>query len=41
MLANKSKVKNANNELFIVREEQGQWKIHRYIFNSAMPATGE
>lgn len=38
VLANNAKVKDAYNELFIVRKEQGQWKIHRYIFNSAMPA---
>jgi uncharacterized protein (TIGR02246 family) len=38
VLANKAKVKDAYNELFIVRKEQGQWKVHRYIFNSAVPA---
>jgi ketosteroid isomerase-like protein len=24
--------REANNELFIFRREQGQWKIHRYMF---------
>jgi uncharacterized protein (TIGR02246 family) len=37
ILANNAKVKDAYNEFFVVRKEQGQWKIHRYIFNSAMP----
>ncbi|MBI4660216.1 MAG: SgcJ/EcaC family oxidoreductase [Verrucomicrobia bacterium] len=41
ILANNAKVKDAYNELFIVRKEQGQWKIHRYIFNSAMPTAGK
>lgn len=37
--ANNAKVKDSYNELFILRKEQGQWKIHRYIFNSAnLPA---
>ena len=30
-LANHSMSKEANNELFIFRKEQGQWKIHRYL----------
>ena len=38
ILANNAKVKDAYNELFIIRKEKGQWKIHCYIFNSAMPA---
>ena len=38
ILANNAKVKDAYNELFIVHREQGQWKIHRYIFNNANPA---
>jgi uncharacterized protein (TIGR02246 family) len=41
ILANNAKVKDAYNELFVVRKEQGQWKIHRYIFNSAMPAAAK
>ena len=27
----------ANNELFIFRREQGQWKIHRYMFAASNP----
>jgi hypothetical protein len=27
----------ALNELFIFRREQGQWKIHRYMFAAANP----
>jgi uncharacterized protein (TIGR02246 family) len=30
-------VKEGNNELFIFRKEQGQWKIHRYLFASSNP----
>lgn len=41
ILANKAKEKDAYNEMFIVRKEQGQWKIHRYLFNSAMPAAAK
>jgi uncharacterized protein (TIGR02246 family) len=26
-----------DNELFIFRKEQGQWKIHRYIFATSIP----
>ena len=29
--------REANNELFIFRREQGQWKIHRYMFAAANP----
>jgi hypothetical protein len=35
------KVKDAYNESFLVRKEQGRWKIHRYIFNSAMPSRAQ
>jgi len=29
--------KEANNELFIFRKEEGKWKIHRYLFASSNP----
>ncbi len=29
--------REANNELFVFRREQGQWKIHRYMFAAANP----
>jgi uncharacterized protein (TIGR02246 family) len=29
--------REANNELFIFRREQGQWKIHRYMFAASNP----
>jgi len=29
--------REANNELFIFRREQGQWKIHRYMFANSNP----
>jgi ketosteroid isomerase-like protein len=29
--------KEANNELFIFRKEQGHWKIHRYLFATSNP----
>ena len=31
----------ANNELFIFRKEQGQWKIHRYLFATSNPLTAD
>jgi len=37
ILANGSKVKEANNELFIFRKENGNWKIHRYLFATSNP----
>ena len=33
--------KEANNELFIFRKEQGQWKIHRYLFATSNPPAAE
>ena len=39
LAANKT-VKEANNELFIFRREQGQWKIHRYLFATSNPPGG-
>jgi ketosteroid isomerase-like protein len=37
ILAQKRTVKEGNNELFIFRNEDGQWKIHRYLFASTNP----
>ncbi len=37
ILAIKRTVKESNNELFIFRKEQGQWKIHRYLFATTNP----
>jgi ketosteroid isomerase-like protein len=37
ILENKATVKEANNELFIFRKEEGNWKIHRYLFASSNP----
>jgi len=35
--ASHKNVKEGNNELFIFRKEQGQWKIHRYLFATSNP----
>lgn len=37
ILAAHKMVKEANNELFIFRKEDGQWKIHRYLFATTNP----
>jgi len=37
ILANNSKVKEANNELFIFRKENDDWRIHRYLFATSNP----
>jgi uncharacterized protein (TIGR02246 family) len=37
ILATRAQSKEANNELFIFRKEQGQWKIHRYLFATSNP----
>jgi uncharacterized protein (TIGR02246 family) len=37
ILAQKTSVKEGNNELFIFRQEDGKWKIHRYLFASTNP----
>jgi uncharacterized protein (TIGR02246 family) len=37
ILAKKVTTKEANNELFIFRKEEGTWKIHRYLFASSDP----
>lgn len=39
ILANDAKIKEANNELFIFRKENGDWKIHRYLFATSNPPT--
>jgi uncharacterized protein (TIGR02246 family) len=39
ILAGHKITKEANNELFIFRKEQGQWKIHRYLFATSNPPT--
>ena len=35
--ANDEIVNEGNNELFIFRKEDGEWKIHRYIFSTSNP----
>ena len=35
--ANDEIVNEGNNELFIFRKEDGDWKIHRYIFSTNIP----
>ena len=37
ILATHTTSKEANNELFIFRKEEGQWKIHRYLFATTNP----
>src|SRR5258708_36507006 len=37
VLATHKILQEANNELFIFRREQGQWKIHRYMFAASKP----
>ena len=37
VLATHKMSREANNELFIFRREQGQWKIHRYMFTNSNP----
>ena len=37
ILAANRTVKEANNELFVFRQEAGQWKIHRYLFATSHP----
>lgn len=39
ILAKDAKVTEANNELFIFRKENGNWKIHRYLFATSNPPT--
>ena len=37
VLAAHTTSKEANNELFIFRKEEGHWKIHRYLFATSNP----
>jgi uncharacterized protein (TIGR02246 family) len=37
ILAADKKTEEANNELFIFRQEDGKWKIHRYLFSTSNP----
>jgi len=37
ILANGVIVNEGNNELFVFRKEDGDWKIHRYIFSTSNP----
>ena len=37
ILAAHKMVKEGNNEMFMFRKEQGQWKIHRYLFATTNP----
>jgi len=37
VLTNNRVVDEGNNELFIFRREQGEWKIHRYLFSTTVP----
>lgn len=39
VLATHTVSKEANNELFIFRREQREWKIHRYLFATSNPPT--
>ena len=37
ILENDTKVTEGNNELFIFKQEDGTWKIHRYLFATNQP----
>ena len=37
ILANDAVVNEGNNELFIFKKENGDWKIHEYLFSSNQP----
>jgi len=37
ILANNATVQEGNNEMFIFRKENGDWKIHRYLFATTNP----
>jgi len=37
ILANDVVVNEGNNELFIFKKENGDWKIHRYLFSTNQP----
>ena len=37
ILANNIEVNEGNNELFIFKKEDGNWKIHQYLFSTNQP----
>lgn len=37
ILAAGIEVQEGNNELFVFRREQGEWRIHRYLFATTQP----
>jgi uncharacterized protein (TIGR02246 family) len=37
ILAAGVEIPEGNNELFVFRREDGQWKIHRYLFSTTTP----
>ena len=37
ILANNIVVNEGNNELFILKKENGDWKIHQYLFSTTQP----
>ena len=37
LLANGVKTNEGNNELFIFKKDNGDWKIHRYLFSTSTP----
>jgi len=37
ILANEVVVNEGNNELFIFKKENGDWKIHQYLFSTSQP----
>ncbi|MGN7790344.1 YybH family protein [Enterobacter sp. 22452] len=39
ILATDLEVTEGNNELFVFRKENGEWKIHRYLFATSQPRT--
>lgn len=38
VLANNAIIEEGNNELFVFKMENGEWKIHRYLFATTTPA---
>ncbi len=41
ILATHTTSREANNELFIFRKEDGHWKIHRYLFATSNPPSAD
>lgn len=37
ILANEAVIDEGNNELFVFKKENGEWKIHRYLFSTTTP----